>query len=155
MTTKRMGLALAAAVLTVASGPCGRVIDRPRPLVERRDPTVIPSRLRVLGTVAATGSRNDLNISATVRQQLTDSGITAVRTPGRWESQIDAVQKACVAAVPKVDALLFVWYNRLELFDCTTQRAAYEVTGGSLGINQLADRLVAYLKREDVPAAAP
>jgi hypothetical protein len=149
MTITRIALALTAAVLTAASGPCGPLLQTPQPIAERRNPTIPPDRIRVVGTVAASRSRSDLRMSASVRQQLTDSGIVAVRKAGRWASQIDAVKKACADdAAPKVDGLLFVWHDRLELFDCTTRLAAYEVSGGTEGITELADRLVAYLKAD-------
>ncbi len=149
MMRNRVVVPITAAVLTAAAGPCGSVFQRPTPVVERRNATISPATFRVVGAVASSGSRTDLALSATIRQQLSDSGIAALKVPGRWETQPLAVSRICApGSVPAVNGVLFVWYNRLELFDCATESAAYEISGGSeLGINQMAERLVAYLKR--------
>ena len=137
------------ALLSAASAACDRpIFDRPGPLLERRNPAVAPTNLRVLGSIAGGRSRPEIRMSVTVRQQLTDSGLTVLPKSGRWESQLQAVRDVCARTeAPALDGVLFVFYNRLELYDCDSERAAYEISGGNLGINQMADRLVSYLKQ--------
>lgn len=138
---------IALAVLIAAWGCDRPIFDRPGPLLERRNPAIAPGSLQVLGTVAGGRSRPEIRMSVTIRQQLADSGLQVVPAAGRWESQIHAVREVCAPGVqPVLDGVLFVFYNRLELFDCDSKVAAYEISGGGLGINQMADRLVAYLK---------
>lgn len=147
-----------AAVAAVAAA-CNRpLLDRGRPAVERTSATIPPSRFKVLAAVAGGGSRTDLQISVTVRQRLTDSGFTAVRRAGRWDNEADAVRSICAPGqTPAIDGVLFIWYNRLELRDCTTEGAAFEIggEGASIGITAMVDRLVKWLKRDDVPATTP
>jgi hypothetical protein len=149
-----------AVVVTCGLGAaCGGkpIFDRARPMVERTSATIPPGRFRVLTTVAGGGStRIDFQVSATVRQQLEDSGVTVVRRAGRWEDELAALRAICAPdAVPAVDGVLFVWYDRLELRDCATQGTAFEVTGGSdQGIQDMTNRLIVYLHRS-APAPAP
>ena len=144
----RVRLALAAVFLSTATTACIGAYAKSEAL-ERMNPSVSPSQLKVLATIAGGRSRADLQVSATVRQILTDSGITVVRHSGRFESQQDAVRQVCDnTAGERRDGVLFVWYNRLELFDCNSQRAAYEISGGQQGITELTGRLLAYLRRD-------
>ena len=146
-------------VALAATTACNRpLFDRPKPAIERMNPEIPPGRFHVLATIAGGNARTDLRISATARQQLSDSGFTVIRKAGRWETQQEAVRQICAPGqVPPVDGVLFVWYNRIELRDCTTESAAYEINGqGSVGITGMIDRLVAWLKRDSVaPASTP
>jgi hypothetical protein len=135
----------------VAAACAGRpLFDKPKAAVERVNPEIPPSRFHVLATIAGNSARTDLQISATVRERLADSGFTVVRRAGRWENQADAVRSICAPGqVPPVDGVLFIWFDRLELRDCTTESAAYEIGGGgSVGITGMVDRLVTWLKRD-------
>ena len=91
----------------------------------------------------------DFQISATVREELQDSGFTVVRRAGRWDSQPEAVRVICAPGeTPKVDGVLFIWYNRLELLDCGSGTTAYEITSrGQEGITHLTQRLIRYLRQ--------
>jgi hypothetical protein len=144
---------LAAGVALVAMTACNRpLFEREKPAVERINASIPPSRFKVLASVAGDDARTDLQISATVRQILTDSGFTVIRRPGRWDTQADAVRSICAPGQsPAVDGVLFIWYNRLELRDCMTEGAAYEIggAGGSIGITAMADKLIAWLRRDD------
>jgi hypothetical protein len=147
--------AIAAALFGGAGIACNRpMFDKPRPAVERFNPNILPSRFRVVATVAGDNTRPGLQISATARERLADSGFTAIRRSGRWDSQAEAVRQICSPGqIPPVDGVLFIWYNRLELRDCTTEGAAYEIAGqGSVGIQGMVDRLVMWLRRDDGPA---
>lgn len=153
MSTRAVFALVAAVTATTA---CNRpLFDKPRPAIERINPEIPPGRFHVLATIAGGNARTDLRISATARQQLADSGFTVIRKAGRWETQQEAVRQICAPGqVPPVDGVLFVWYNRLELRDCTTEAAAYEINGqGSVGITAMVDRLVQWLKRDS--AATP
>lgn len=122
------------------------------------NPEIPPGRFRVLAAIAGGASRTDLQISVTVRQRLADSGFTVIKKPGRWDQQADAVRAICAPGnSPTVDGVLFIWYNRLELRDCTTERAAYEIggAGGSIGVTAMVDRLVKWLKRAGDEAPQP
>jgi hypothetical protein len=130
---------------------CGRpLFDKSKPSIERINPSVSASQLRVLAPVSGGDALTDFQISVTVRQQLQDSGFTIIRRAGRWDTQPEAVRAICAPGeVPSVDAVLFVWYNRLELRDCGTGVTAYEITsGGQEGITVLTNRLIRYLRKE-------
>jgi len=114
----------------IGAGACGPIFQSSGPPVERRHATIAPSQFRTLGAVAGGGSRSDLRISASVQKQLNDSGLTVLRKAGRWESPTEAVKSVCgTQEVPPLDGVLFIYYNRLELFDCVTEVTAYEVSG--------------------------
>jgi hypothetical protein len=138
---------------------CNRpLFDKGKPAVERTSPTIPPSRFKVLAAVAGGGGRTDLQISATVRQRLTDSGFTAVRRAGRWDNEADAVRSICAPGqIPAIDGVLFIWYNRLELRDCVTEGAAFEIggEGASIGITAMTDRLVRWLRSDTAPPPNP
>jgi hypothetical protein len=93
----------------------------------------------------------------TVRQQLQDSGVIVARRSGRWESQADALRAICSPGEdPSIDGVLFIWYNRLELRDCSTGGTAYEITsGGAEGITVLTNRLIRYLRQGGGAGTAP
>ena len=147
MKRSRIALTLSAVIVVAVAAACGPILQRSGPPVERRHATIAPSQFRTLGAIAGGGSRSDLRISASVRKQLTDSGLTVVRKAGRWESPTEAVKSVCgTQEVPPLDGVVFIYYDRLELYDCVTEVTAYEVSGGSQGITHMADRLVAYLK---------
>ena len=137
---------------------CNRpLFDKPRPAVERMNPDIPPGRFRVVATIAGDNTRPGLQISATARERLADSGFTVIRRFGRWDNQAEAVRMICAPGqIPPVDGVLFIWYNRLELRDCTTEGAAYEIGGeGSIGITGMVDRLVKWLRRDGGPATPP
>ena len=152
VTRTHLALLLGAAVATLGSGPCGPLLKQAGPVVERRHPTIAPTQFQRLGTIAGASARTDRQISANVRKQLTDSGLTVVALAGRYDSEQDAVKRSCARdAAPTIDGVLFVWYNRLELHDCVSEAVAYEVSGESQGIDQMAVRLIAYLKGQAAP----
>jgi hypothetical protein len=134
------------------------LFDKPRPMVEHASPTIPipPGGYRLIATVAGGDGRTDLQISGTVRLQLEDSGFTVVRRAGRWDDERQAVRAICAPdAVPVVDGVLFIWYNRLELRDCATEGVAFEIKASAdKGITDMTNRLVVYLRRPPTPGAA-
>lgn len=159
MSARASLLLFAAALLGASVAACNRpLFDRVRPAVERMNPEIPPGRFRVLAAVAGGDTRTDLQISATVRQRLADSGFTVVRRAGRWDGQADAVRAICAPGQAQmVDGVLFIWYNKLELRDCTTESAAYEIggQGGSIGVTSMVDRLILWLRREVASPPSP
>jgi hypothetical protein len=109
---------------------------------------VNPSNLQTIAVVAGGDDRNAIRMSATVRQDLTNAGITALRRSGRWATEIDAVNGICpLGEAVTVDGVLFVYYDHLLLMDCRTHKRAYEIAGGdSDGLPGMTKRLVAYLQ---------
>jgi hypothetical protein len=146
----RPALLAAVAAAGFLAACTGRALfDRAKPSIERVNPKIPGAGFRILASVAGGDALTDFQISATVRQQLQDSGFTVVRRAGRWDSQPAAVESICAQGeTPSMDGVLFVWYNRLELRDCVTGAMAYEITsGGREGITVLADRLIRYLRQ--------
>lgn len=136
--------------LVGASTSCRKIFERPAPMVERSNPTVPAGRYRALTTIAGGGeSQIDIQISATVRSQLTDSGFTVVRRAGRWSDERSALRAICAPeAIPSVDGVVFVWYDKLELRDCRSEAVAYEIRGSANhGITDMTGRLIRYLRR--------
>jgi hypothetical protein len=145
--------ALAAVLLGTGALACPQYA-RVGPLVERVQPETPPGRFQVIAAIAGNRNISDLRISATARKQLTDSGINVVRRGGRYDTEASAVQQVCASEeAPRVDGVLFIWHDRLSLYDCTTERSAYEVSGGTDGIQGMTNRLYAYLRR-DAPAVS-
>jgi hypothetical protein len=161
MTTLRF-LGLAALVALPA---CGRaLLQRSQDLSERINASIPASQFRTIAAIAVTDSRTGLQVSHTVRSQLTDSGFSVIRRSGRWDSEVAALQAACAPeADPVVQGVLFISYNQLELRDCTTGTTAYLVTNGedgSVGITEMTNRLARYLRpptpvNADSKAGAP
>ena len=146
----RPGFGVAAALLgsPVLLSQCP--IQRVRPAVEHINGHIAPQNFKVIATIAGHARRTDLQISATVRQQLQDSGFVAVPKRGRYPTEVDAIKHVCASREgAPVDGVLFVWYNRLRLADCGAQVTAYEIggEGASIGITAMTDKLIAYLRR--------
>lgn len=143
--------ALAFASLGLPACTGRKLFDTPRPMIERANPNVPipPGGYRTLATVAGGTMLTDFQIAGTVRQQLEDSGFTMLRRAGRWEDERAAVRAICAPdAVPVVDGVLFIRYNKLELRDCGTEGIAFEISSSpNKGITDMTNRLVLYLRR--------
>ena len=141
----------ALAFLGLLGCPGRAIFDKPGPMIERINPNIPipPGGYRIIATVAGGATRVDFQISATVRQQLEDSGFTMLRRAGRWEDERAAVRAICAPeAVPAVDGVLFIRYNKLELRNCATEGIAFEINASAnKGITDMTNRLVTYLRR--------
>jgi len=118
-----------------------------RPVIENVNPTIPGSKFKVIATVAGGDAGPDLRMSASVRETLSDSGWTAIRRAGRWESMASAVNDICAGG--DADGVLVVWYDRLELTDCGTQRTAFAIQGSAerdVGLTEMVKRLMRYLR---------
>jgi hypothetical protein len=135
-------LAATAAVL----GGCGSLIKSPR-MNERRGE--IPGNgIKTIAVIASDDMGTTIRMSAQVRQQLSDGGWNALRRSGRWTSEADALEEICQpTADPRVDGVLIVSYNVLTLRHCETKSTAYRIEGGgALGLEQMAERLMEFLR---------
>src|SRR3990172_1704685 len=71
---------------------------------------------RAIVVIAGNDARYDLRMSAMVREQLTDAGVTALKRSGRWGTENDAVNDICpTGQAASIDGILFVYYNQLTL----------------------------------------
>jgi hypothetical protein len=142
MTPRTLLLPAAAALGLIAC-------QQGRPVLEQISPTIPGSKFKIIATIAGGAGASDIRMSVSVRQTLTDSGWTAVRRAGRWENQGAALSAICTEG--GVDGVLFVWFDRLELDDCTTQKPAYAIDGSAergVALDGMMKRLMAYLRGE-------
>ncbi len=79
MKTTRLLVTLSAVAVATGVYACGPILQQAGPPAERRHATIQPSQFRTIGAIAGGGSRSDLRISASVRKQLTDSGLNVIR----------------------------------------------------------------------------
>jgi hypothetical protein len=126
---------------------CGGLI-KPMKTVEQRNDKIPGSKYKSVAVIAGDETRNSIRLSAQVREQMGNNGITAVRRAGRWSSQLEAFNDICrTDQEEKIDGVLIVTYDKLELHDCDTKGVAYYIVGGAtLGLPQMTDRLLAYLR---------
>ncbi|MBI4502549.1 MAG: hypothetical protein HY700_15490 [Gemmatimonadetes bacterium] len=120
---------------------------------EQAHKTTSGENYRAIVVIAGNDARYDLRMSAMVREQLTDAGVTALKRSGRWGTENDAVNDICpTGQAASVDGILFVYYNQLTLIDCRTHVRAFEVQGGDeAGLPGMTKRLLAYLQTKPVP----
>lgn len=146
---RHLGLAASLSVLLGVTSACyGPMFKHGGDLLERSNPAVERRRYDQLVTIAGGGgTRIDLQVSVTVRTQLADSGFNVGRRAGRWSDEVSAVRAICAPDAVPPDGVIFVWYDRLELRDCQTEKVAFEVSGtGNQGITAMTDRLILYMR---------
>jgi hypothetical protein len=120
-----------------------------KPVLEQVSPTIPGAKFKVIATIAADDAGPSLNMTATVRQTLNDSGWTAVPRAGRWEAAATAIMDVCADA--GTDGVLVVAYDRLELTDCASQRPAYRIDASyerGVGLTEMTKRFMRYLRGE-------
>lgn len=133
------GFALAM-IAAACAGPYGKMNE----LVSASVPG---DSFRVLVVISGDDDQGALQITARVRQQLNDAGMTALRRSGMWSGERDALADLCPIGTPAdVHGLLFVSWNELSLFDCRTHRPAYQIRGGMRGTDAMLQRLMRYLR---------
>ena len=115
------------------------------------NPNVPGTKFKTIGVLAGTDAGSDIRLTAQLRVQLRQAGWNAVQRSGRWESVPEAVQQICAPGADEpVDGVLIVTYNHLQLFDCSTAKAAFEiqssVEGGGMGLPEMTQRLMQYLQ---------
>lgn len=138
---------LGSALLLVLAGCSGMVPARGR-TDEFRSTTAPKANYTAVAVIGGDNSGPTLQMSANVRAQLTESGINAVRVAGRWDDERDALQDICLpTAEEPVQGVLIVTYSTLILHECTSKQIAYRIVGGGrLGISQMADRVLQYIR---------
>jgi hypothetical protein len=135
-----LGIAIAATVTACASGPYGKV-------TEIVSSSVPGDSFQTVVVISGDDDQNSLQITARVRQQLNDKGLTAERRSGLWSTEREALLDICpLGAASTVDGLLFVQWNELDLYDCRTHKPAYQVRGGMIGTTTMVERLMRYLR---------
>jgi hypothetical protein len=109
--------------------------------------TVPGDSFRTVVVISGEDDQSALQITARVRQQLGDAGVTALRRSGLWSVEREALADICpLGQSPDVDGLLFVTWNQLDLYDCRTHKPAFQVRGGMRGTDAMVKRLLAYLR---------
>jgi len=111
--------------------------------------SVPAGRFRTVATIAGGDGRNDLRMSVQVRNDLNKAGLTALKVSGRWESITEAISQVCSpSAAQPVDGIVVVKYDYVVLYDCKSQKAAFEMQGSSeTGLTDITKHLIRYLKR--------
>jgi hypothetical protein len=124
---------------------CGSIIKPPK-MVERR--SEIPGNsIKTIAVIAGDDMQTTIRMSAGVREQLTKGGWNAIRKSGRWASEVEALEEICKPGTETVDGVLVVTYNILNLRHCESKSTAYRIEGGGeLGLPQMAERLMVYLR---------
>ncbi len=126
--------------LSACAGTYGKV-------KETRSETIRGDSIRVIVVIAGESETADRQMAGRVREQLEDGGITTLRRPGTWSTQEMALADVCPLGQPgEIDAILFVWWNQLELRDCATHRPAYQIEGAYRGVEYMVKRLLVYLR---------
>lgn len=135
-----LAVGIAAAAAACVPGPYGKV-------TEIVSATVPGDSFRTVVVISGDDDQNALQVTARVRQQLNDGGLTAQRRSGLWSSEREALVEICpIGQASDVDGLLFVMWNELDLYDCRTHKPAYQVRGGMIGTNTMVQRLMRYLR---------
>ena len=124
---------------------------------ENWSPTVPGSHFKTIATMSGGSERGDIRLMIQVREALQQAGVNAVRTNGRWDTMIEAVGQLCgPGADQPVDGVLVVSYNHVVLYDCETNKPAYEIQAnperGGLGLGEMTKRLIGYLQKDKRPS---
>lgn len=135
-----LGLGLVMLIAAACAGPYGKI-------TEMASPTVVGDSFRTVVVIAADDDQNSLQITAKVRQQLNDGGVTALRRSGMWSIERDALADICpLGEASNIHGLLFVLWDTLSLYDCRTHKPAYQIRGGMRGTDAMVKRLLAFLR---------
>lgn len=136
-----LGTTLAAAAVAAAcAGPYGKMTE----IVSQSVPG---DSFRTLVVISGDDDQGALQITARVRQQLNDAGLSALRRSGLWSTEREALADICpLGQASETDGLLFVYWNELDLYDCRTHKPAYQVRGGMQGTDVMVKRLLRYVR---------
>lgn len=141
------GRIFGSAVCVALLAGCGSLI-KPMKTVEQRNDRIPGNKFQAIAVIAGEDTGPGIRLSAQVREQINQNGISAFRKAGRWQSQLEAFNDICRPDQEQpVKGVLIVTYDRLILHDCDTKGVAYSIAGGaSLGLTQMTDKLLAYIK---------
>jgi hypothetical protein len=128
------------AVVVACAGPYGK-------MNEIVSATMPGDSFRTLVVISGDDDQSSLQLTARVRQQLNDAGISAQKRSGLWSVEREALTDICpLGQASDVDGLLFVFWNELDLYDCRTHKPAYQVRGGMQGTDLMLKRFLRYLR---------
>jgi len=116
-------------------------------VTEHRNASVPHERFRTIALLLGTADPSSAALAGQIERRLADSGWTLVPRPGRWRTEVEAVHEICGGGpTASPDGVLFVWLDRLKLWDCATRAAAYEILSERAGQDELVNRFVRYLR---------
>ena len=143
----RFGRILGSTVCVAMLAGCGSLV-KPMKTVEQRNDRIPGNKFQAIAVIAGDDTNPGIRLSAQVREQINQAGITAVRKAGRWQSQLEAFNDICRPEQEEpVKGVLIVTYDRLTLHDCDTKGIAYSISGGArLGLTEMTQKLIAYVK---------
>jgi len=128
------------AVVVACAGPYGK-------MNEIVSATMPGDSFRTLVVISGDDDQSSLQLTARVRQQLNDAGLSAQKRSGLWSVEREALTDICpLGQTTDVDGLLFVMWNELDLYDCRTHKPAYQVRGGMQGTDLMLKRFLRYLR---------
>jgi hypothetical protein len=152
-------IARLAPVLAAASTlGCANLLPAKGRVTEFRSTTAPNVAYKVIAVIASDDSNSSLRMSATVRTQLNENGVAGVRRSGRWDSEDTAVNEICRTPGPEgsVQGVVIVSYDTLVLRECESRLVAYKIIGGGrLALNQMADRLIEYVRSTTTGTSSP
>jgi hypothetical protein len=124
---------------------------------ENWSPTIPGSHFKTIVTMAGSSERGAIRLMIQVREALQKAGVKAVRTSGRWDTIVAALGQLCgPGADQPVDGVLIVSYNHVVLYDCQTNKPAYEMQSaperGGVGLDEMTRRLIGYLQKDKAPS---
>jgi hypothetical protein len=128
------------AVAVACAGPYGK-------MNEIVSATMPGDSFHTLVVISGDDDQSTLQLTARVRQQLNDAGLSAQKRSGLWSVEREALADICPLGQPSdVDGLLFVYWNEIDMFDCRTHKPAYQIRGGMQGTDLMVKRFLKYLR---------
>jgi hypothetical protein len=128
------------AVAVACAGPYGK-------MNEIVSATMPGDSFHTLVVISGDDDQSTLQLTARVRQQLNDAGLSAQKRSGLWSVEREALADICpLGEASDVDGLLFVYWNELDMFDCRTHKPAYQIRGGMQGTDLMVKRFLKYLR---------
>ncbi|MGH7507227.1 MAG: hypothetical protein ACRELX_16345 [Longimicrobiales bacterium] len=149
----RAATLLVAAGLAAASPSCAGLIPGNK-VTEFVSPDHDPDRYEVLAVVPMEPGGFDGQIAARARETLRDEGLE-VTVPGEATDgeSASAVAELCPPGEASAfQGVVFVTWNRMVLRDCESGEIAFSVDAGYAGVDEMARRLVAYVRGDPTTA---
>lgn len=139
-------------LLAMSAGACSSMAYRTK-IDEFRNPSIAPERYTTIAILPVNTDGPDATIAARVRDNLRKQGVHIV--PARrmvGEGEVSMKELCTPEAPAEYKGVLFVTWDRLILRDCETTAVAYRAMGNYSGVDQLAKKLVLYLRATPSPA---
>lgn len=114
---------------------------------ERRSPTALGEDYQTILVVSGSEEQLDLRITQQARDGLRAGGWNALRQSGLWETETDVLEDQCpLGERSEIEAVLFVWHNRLKLRECSSHVVVYEIRSTYAGSEKLLEHLKNFLR---------